>query len=153
MEIITNQISLTKKQYFGILAINWIITRWWMLALIFCAAFILKSEIGLFLKIFSFFYPIAVAIYLWHYAKTKQNKAFFKERYYKIDGSAMYCETEDNETGTVNLDTIVKVKNRRNYYLIYLSKAQFFYIPVKAFKNQEDARRFTQILKVRNLMK
>lgn len=153
MEIITNQINLTKKQYFGILAINWIITRWWILALIFCAAIILKTEVGLFLKIFSFFYPVAVIIYLWYYAKTKQNKAFFKEMYYKIDGSAMYCETKDKETGTVNFDTVVKVMKRRNYYLVYLSKAQFYYIAQKAFKSQEDAEIFNQLLKNKNLVK
>lgn len=153
MEIVTNQISLTKKQYFNILVINWIATRWWILVIVFCTAFILKTEVGNFFKVFSFLYPAFVVIYLWFYAKTKQNKAFFKERYYKIDGSTLYCETKYNETGTVNLDTVVKVKKRRNYYLVYLSKAQFFYIPVKSFKNQEDIGTFTHILKERNLIK
>ncbi len=153
MEIITNQISLTKKQYFNILVINWIATRWWILVIFFCTDFILKTEVGNFFKVFSFLYPVFVVIYLWFYAKTKQNIAFFKERHYKIDGSTMYCETKDNETGTVNLDTVVKVMKRRNYYLVYLSRAQFFYIPVKAFKNREDIGTFTQILKDRNLIK
>ncbi len=153
MEIITNQIGLTKRQYFNVLVINWIVTRWWILVLIFCTAFVLKTEVGNFLKVFSFLYPVFVVIYLWYYAKTKQNKAFFKERYYKIDGSTMYCETKDNETGNVNLDTVVKVMKRKNYYLVYLSKVQFFYIPVKAFKSQEDAEMFNQLLKDRNLIK
>ena len=146
MEIITNQIGLTKTQDFNV-------TRWWILVLIFCTAFVLKTEVGNFLKVFSFLYPVFVVIYLWYYAKTKQNKAFFKERYYKIDGSTMYCETKDNETGNVNLDTVVKVMKRKNYYLVYLSKVQFFYIPVKAFKSQEDAEMFNQLLKDRNLIK
>jgi hypothetical protein len=144
----TDKFSLTNLDYFKILITTYLKKRWWMISLmlLFGLFFIFKQNkdsFEYFLLFFAFFYPIILLIQYWRYANSKENKLFLIERFFEISEDSITGILTDGSKSIVKLDNIIKVTTLKKYYLLYISKSQFIYIPKNSFMNQQDQEWFT----------
>jgi len=84
----------------------------------------------------------------------KQNSALnFKNRCCEIDESFFTVFYEDGSISKLNYAHYIKVIKKSNYYFLYITKAQFHYIPIAAFESEKDIHRFELFLQGKQLMK
>jgi len=62
----------------------------------------------------------------------------FLERYYEIDNERINCIIDRDTYSPIKIDHFIKAELIRKTYLFYVSKNQFLYIPIDAFKNDAD---------------
>jgi hypothetical protein len=143
----TERFALNSQDYFKILIISYLKRRWWMIAIMVLLgiSFLLKNEkdsFDYFFIFFSFFYPIILIIQYWRFANSKQNRLFLVERYFEISEDALVGKLKDGSESIIKKENFIKAVQLRDYYLIYISKGQFVFIPKKAFMNQQDENWF-----------
>jgi hypothetical protein len=83
-----------------------------------------------------------IFLYYGYYAYCKQNAIFFKERYYELDGEFLTGFIDDGSTARVNLSNVINLIRRKEYFLLYISKDQFVYLPFDCFKSEVDVDNF-----------
>ena len=139
----TEKFALTIQDYFKMLIVIYLKRRWWMISLtIFMGfLFLLKNEkesLDYFFIFFGFFYPIIILIQYWRFASSRENSLFLIERYYEISEDELIGKLSDGSESTIKKANFIKSIELKSYYLLYISKSQFVYIPKKAFINQDD---------------
>jgi len=145
--IITGKIKLTSKKFFIILITTYIKKKWWLLAWIWALILILlldnnKDSIELFLVLFLFLFQILLVVQYWRYAYSKENKVFLLERHYEIAPGIISASMEDGTLQPLKTEHFIKVFKTKEYYLLYIAKAQFIYLPVDSFSNSTDKQWF-----------
>ena len=79
-------------------------------------------------------------------AYAKNNQGVLKARYCEIDDDFFSTYLLDGSMSKVRWDNIVRVLKTARYYLLYLSRASFLYLPVTAFATEEDRTNFEHLL-------
>lgn len=148
MEIKTKDFELTKKEYFKILMINYF--KWWFIAFIFLMGIFVRKIFywGVILA-----YCIWLILYFWFYTNSKKNKIFFKKRHFEINDDFLICYLEDGSLDKIKIDNIIKVIKKPKYYLLFISKNNFIYLPLEIFSSSEDIKNFDSLFKSKNLLK
>lgn len=67
-----------------------------------------------------------------------------------FDDNFLIGKLSDGSEHKLNLENIIKTINRKEYYLIYISKHQFIYVPKYAFKSDEDRKTFEEKIIMRS---
>ena len=145
--ITTARIKLTSKKLFEILISTYLKKRWWLLAWIWALIVILlldtnKDTMELFLILFLILFQALLVIQFLRYAYSKENKVFLLERYYEIDNNMITGIMEDGTSQPIKTEHFIKVIQTSKYYLLYIAKSQFIYLPVDSFLNPNDKEWF-----------
>lgn len=64
------------------------------------------------------------------------------ERHYEIEPDIINAFLEDGTIQPLKTEHFIKVFKTSEYYLLYIAKAQFIYIPVDSFSNSTDKQWF-----------
>ena len=87
-------------------------------------------------------YPILILFQFWRYPNLEDNKLFLAERYYEIEEEKMNAIIDEDTFSTINHRHFIKYYLINEVYLLYLSRNQFIYIPIKSFKSEDDLQWF-----------
>lgn len=147
--ITTEKIQLTSLDLFKILLITYFKKKWWLFLLIWAmgASLFLDSRndsFADFFVVFAISYPIYFLIFYWRYANSKDNKIFLLERYYGISEDKIVGILDDGTESPIKLEHFIKVVELKKFYLLYISKSQFIYIPKDSFKSESDKEWFVK---------
>jgi hypothetical protein len=147
----TETFALNPRQYFRIIATNRLRKSWWLfagilvLALLYLPRFF-EDDLSKFFVLFSVFYPIYSFGHLWYFAHTKENKAIYKPRSFVIDDIKLASDSEDGLKSEIPFSSIVRVVERKAFWMLYIAKGQFIYLPKSAFRSEEDEAAFNVLL-------
>ena len=156
MVIKTKEFCFTAPEYFRIILKNAMKRSWWVIVLLFSMAVYEASRSGLtrpllYMAALAAVYPLYIILRCWLAVHNKKNTQFFKERYFEIDQQSLGVFFK-NGTGVptqVKLENIFRVVKRKQGYQLFLSRKQFMYLPLSAFRSQDESNRFDFWLKDR----
>ncbi|WP_242132977.1 YcxB family protein [Aestuariivivens marinum] len=146
----TKPYSLTKGIYTKIILLKRLKAYWWLYIIMFFLGLFHLQAFGQdkltdFLAIFLLIYPISVFVYLYFWTNSKGHNPIFKEMNLSFDDSFLYFKREDSES-KLNPKIIKKIISKSDYWLLYISKAQFIYIPKHIFNSNEDLESFSNVI-------
>lgn len=149
----TKQYSLTQKEYTKIILKKKLRSSWWLYALMFVIAVFHFNKFGenhfsTFFVIFAFAYPLASFIYLYYWANSKDHQPIFSKTDLSFDNEYLYFKRNSNES-KLSPKTIQRVISSSEFWMLYISKGQFIYVPKNIFHSEEDYKQFADIIKVR----
>lgn len=154
--ITTKQFQLTSNDFFKILVTAFFRKNWWIFALIWSIAIMSlffgnRDSFQNFFIFFAIVYPLAIVIMIWRSVIAKDNRLFLMERYFEIYEDKIIGILIDGSTSTTNNERFIKEMQLKRYYLLYIAKNQFYYIPKAAFKSDQDIEWFEKeiILKIK----
>lgn len=140
---------ITNKDFFQLLMERHLRERWWLYALFISMAVFHglkpnKIELDWFFLIFFIFYPLVFVLQIYRHAYSKANKIFFEERYFQIDTKSIKAFMKNGSESTVTFDNLIKKGELKTYFLLYIAKNQFIFIPKSCFKSEQDKAWFVQ---------
>jgi hypothetical protein len=106
-----------------------------------------KDKVLILLIIVGFGYPVFIVAYLYYWVRSKDNNQIYQERKFTFFDDYMMVETQNGAKTEFPYSEIHNVIERKNVFLIYISKTQFFYIPKNVFKSDIDFEGFIQKIK------
>lgn len=139
----THNINLTANDFFRLILSIYLKKRWWLVAWIWILIVILlfSGRIGFveitLLALILLFQIIIVGQY-WFYAHSKDNRLYLLARYYEIDTAQIIEVMEDGTTSTIKTERFIKVMKTRKYYLLYVARNEYIYLPFSAFESLAD---------------
>ena len=153
MKITTHQISLTKTEYLKILLFHALRNRWFvfLIALLICflgTTLDLQSilgHIGLFILVCLGYFLYLLAGCLLQAWILRGNQFLFVPWTFEIDHEFITAHLPDGSSIKINFSRIVKTVINKNYFLIYYSRNQFFYLPVEAMRKLDKETLITLI--------
>ena len=136
--------SILKQQWWAgliVLAIClgyvWIPTWWW-----FIGAFI---GVGLFLLFWWIqFYGVT---------QLEQGKMLFERYSYEISSQQILMKINPREGMPMKWDQIKRAQVGKDYFVLFINKAQLIYLPFKIFNSDNERKFVTSILKNKGLIK
>lgn len=145
----TKTVRLSKNKFLGIILLRYLKRRWYLiLAVLLLGLFISQKEhpekIDIFFISICFLYPLLIIIQFWTWVNSKQNKIFLTDRMYEIDEDKITGRTNSISFSTVEKKHFIKNDLILKTYLLYISKGQFFYIPLDSFESEQDRIWFEQ---------
>ncbi|MEP3837583.1 MAG: YcxB family protein [Algibacter sp.] len=147
----TREFSLSKEKYYKIVLLTRFKKSWWLYLIMLIIAILNlpkfgKDSFSTFFILFSFSYPFIISVYLYFWAGLKDHKPIFYKTKLSFNNDYMFFKREGNESKIIP-NSIQKVISNNNYWLIYLSKGQFIYIPKNIFHNINDLETFSKLIK------
>lgn len=138
---------LDRKKYLKILLYNRFRRYWWMYLLMLAVAlmYIPQFNAGMIQKgivIFPFAYIAFLFIWFYRWTYSSKNANLYNEVRYSFDTDNLHIESSGSSS-SIAFDKITEYRKEKEYWLIYLSKGQFFYIPLEAFQNKQDRQQFS----------
>lgn len=143
----TQDIKLTANEFFRLILSVYLKKRWWLVAWIWILTVILllSRHIGLveiiLLALIILFQLVIIAQY-WFYAHSKDNSLYLSSRYYEIDSDQVVELMEDGTSSTIKTERFIKVLKTSEYYLLYVGRNEYIYLPVGAFESLVDREWF-----------
>lgn len=143
----TQNIKITANEFFRLILSIYLKKRWWLVAWIWILIIILlfSGHIGLIeitlLTLILLFQAIIVGQY-WFYAHSKDNRLYLLARYYEIGLDQVVELMEDGTTSTIRNERFIKVMKTTRYYLLYVARNEYIYLPVSAFESLADQEWF-----------
>ena len=139
----TQNIEITANKFFRLILSIYLIQRWWLVAWIWILIIILlfRGHIG-FVEVtllsLILLFQIIIAGQYWIYAHSKDNRLYLLSRYYEIDTDQIIEMMEDGTTSTIRTERFIKVMKTNRYYLLYIARNEYIYMPVSAFESLAD---------------
>jgi len=143
----TQDIKLTANEFFRLILSIYLKKRWWLVAWIWILIIILlfSGHIGLveitLLALILLFQVVIIAQY-WFYAHAKDNRLYLLSRYYEIDTDRIVETMEDGTSSIIKNERFIKVMKTTSYYLLYVARNEYVYLPVGAFESLTDREWF-----------
>jgi len=151
MHIKTNKFSMSRKEFFLISARKLLRPSMIVCMIIIFLGLLFRPGDYILRGVVIF---ILICFYLiWRSTCSKENKIFFKERRYEITDDFLYAYLNDGTEDKLNLENITKITATKKYYLIFMSKATFFYLPIDALVSEEDKNTLDNFIKEWKLKK
>jgi hypothetical protein len=145
----TQQIIITANEFFRLILSIYLKKRWWLVAWIWILIIILlfSGQIGFveiaLLALIVLFQIIIIGQY-WFYAHSKDNSLYLLARYYEIDSDQIIEILEDGTSSTIKTERFIKVMKTNRYYLLYVARNEYIYLPVSAFESLADQKWFEE---------
>ncbi len=149
----TKEFPFSKPIYLKILVKNSLKRSVW--ALVFLVAIVAyqatkgPSTTLLFISALPLIYLSYLMMRCWRHSNAKTHRLFFRERGFEIDEQTIRIVFKDEIPIEIRIAKIARVVKNNQYYLLFLDKKQFVYVPLTAFKTPGDMERFDFILKSR----
>lgn len=155
MLVKTRNYRMEKKDYIRLAFRNVLRQQWWvgLIAIALCLPFIWIPSVWWFIGA-----AIAVGLYLlfwWlqFYGVTQldQGKMLFERYSYEITSQQILMKLNAREGMPIKWDQIKRAQVGKDYFLLFINKAQLIHLPFKIF-NTENEKKFVQsILKTKGL--
>ncbi len=164
MIIKTKKYQLEPKTYTRLGMSNIIREQWWLPVALFFGFIVFNLLLNLvYENIWIYiFAPIAVGLYFLFWwvqfagaAQLKQNELMFEKYTYEIDGRSIFMKVNAKEGMQLKWEMIQKAEKneKKEYFLLTVSKGQFLYLPFKIFNSMNDIRFLESILRRKSLIK
>lgn len=145
----TKTVRISKNKLLAIILLRYLKRRWYLILTVLLLGLVISQkenpeQIDLFFISICFLYPLLIIIQFWIWVNSKQNKIFFTDRMYEIDEDKISGRTDSISFSTVEKKHFIKNDLILKTYLLYLSKGQFFYIPLDSFESEQDRIWFEQ---------
>ena len=139
----TQEIKITANEFFRLILSIYLKKRWWLLAWIWILVIILLlgGSIGLieiFLLAFILLFQVIIVGQYWFYAHSKDNRIYLMARHYEIDTDQVVEMMEDGTSSTIRTERFIKMMKTPRYYLLYVARNEYIYLPVCAFQSLAD---------------
>jgi len=143
----TQEIQITANEFFQLIFSIYLKKRWWLLAWIWILVIILLlggslSLIEISLLAFILLFQVIIIGQYWFYAHSKDNGIYLMARHYEIGSGQVVELMEDGTSSTVKTERFIKVMKTSRYYLLYVARNEYIYLPVSAFANTSDREWF-----------
>ncbi|MEM7185369.1 MAG: YcxB family protein [Bacteroidota bacterium] len=149
----TKPFTQEKKTYFTIVLKTALRRRWWMYVLVLFVTlgnFYLYAAKGrsshLVWALVGLGYFIYIFVYLYRFSYSKDKEDFLSEKQLFFNDDALRIEESAGGFGEIPYHRIHKVVDESDFWMLYLSKNQFVYIPKDIFYSETDYERFRQLI-------
>jgi len=150
MDIKTNDFALDEGEYFNLLFVNNIKSRWWFFAVLIAAVFYFKNP---FLLILAGVYLGLAAMEIAFSLGSEENKPLFKQKFCKITEEAVIVYFKDGDLQKIRWENIAKAVRGKSYYRLHLTRKNYIHLPFKAFGFEEDRKNFDAFLVQKELLR
>ena len=141
----TKKYKITPQEYFQIALLNIFSRNKLPILLIFIILLVLvRQDSGALIQTVAF---IFIGISVWLSAKSKKNNPIYQERYLELDDNFLLTYLYDGSADKYNINNVIDFIERKTYFLIYVSKDNFYYIPFTCFESDADRMEFKKIIK------
>lgn len=87
-------------------------------------------------------FQLVIIAQYWFYAHSKDNRIYLLSRYYEIDTDRIVETMEDGTSSIIKNERFIKVMKTTNYYLLYVARNEYVYLPVSSFESLDDREWF-----------
>jgi len=148
--ITTKTYVIDKNALFKLLVSHRYIKRWWISAVAFvCVTAVLYFFMNadtttsvMTLGVVIILGTASTLLSIWRFVNGKGARIFYLSRHYVMDTEKISSFLEDGSTNTIMIKNFIKTDELGGYYLLYLTKGQYVFIPRTAFKTPEDQQWF-----------
>jgi YcxB-like protein len=147
--ITTTAFAPTKTDLFKVLITRYFKKKWWLFALMIVggsfSTFVSHRKdpsASIFILVMGIVLPLAICLTFLRYLSSKDNKALYLSRHYSMDFDNINVVLEDGSTSSVKIGNFNKWERIAESYLIYITKSQYYIIPMSSFKSSEDLKWF-----------
>ncbi|TDY12612.1 YcxB family protein [Meridianimaribacter flavus] len=146
----TKPYSLSKKEYAKIVIKKRFKKSWWIYSLlIITALFHIKNfgqdNFSTFYVIFAFTYPLAIFVWLYFWAISKDNKPIFEKAELEFNESHIVIKRAGLES-KIPFNKIDKVIPEKGYWMLYISKREFLHVNKDIFYSNDDYSMFCKLI-------
>lgn len=146
----TKEFNLSKNTYAKIVMSTRLRRSWWLYLLLpITAAFHInkfgKDSFSSFFVVFAFCYPIVLFLYLYFWAISSGHNPILGKTNLSFDEEFLYIKRNADETKLVSKN-IQKVLSKKEYWMLYISKGLFIYVPKNIFYSEEDLKKFIKLI-------
>ncbi len=152
--ILSKPYQLTAKEYFRLALKSKLIKVWWLYAIIFVLAILnLLSDdssiraTGYFLIIFGCIWPVVSIFILRYRIFSKDNDNLFLERTLSFNEDHFFITDASGTENKIPYSRIIKVKESKTFWLLYLAKYNFIYVPKHIFFDEAERKQFVKYIK------
>ncbi|MFH7028558.1 MAG: YcxB family protein [Heteroscytonema crispum UTEX LB 1556] len=157
MGIRTKNFNLTRNQFRQIISVDYF-QRIKLILILFSVLILINLVISLYAKqlTWELIFTLIVIAYLvsipFFVSLKEQYKLNFLNRYCEIDENFFAVCYEDGSIIKLKFDHFIKAVKWSEYYFLYITKAQFYYLPIAAFDSEKDMYRFDFFLQGKQLI-
>ena len=171
MKITTKAFELTKSAYVNLnLRLMWLRLRrrWWVFGFLFVGVALVTRwghSASVWDLLMTSFFPILAGVLAgllvavvftlgcsWLVVRSKDNAAFFQQRYCEVEDDSLTIYMANGNLSKIQLGTILRVQDMAGWYLLYLAKSFFLFVPHRAFASEDDRRAFESLLRTKGLL-
>ncbi len=157
MIVKTRNYKLDKKEYRKLALINILKKQWWvsLIVLAICLGFIWIQSIWWFV-----FAILGAGLYLLFWwiqfygvTQLEQGKMLFEKFSYEISSQQIVMKINAREGMPLKWDQIKSAQIGKDYFLLFVNKAQLIHLPFRIFNTENERKFLTSILKNKGLLK
>ncbi|MDZ8052955.1 MAG: YcxB family protein [Aulosira sp. ZfuVER01] len=159
MLIRTKQFQVSPKELRAIIAVDYY-KRMKLTLIIFSVLAVVNIILSIIQKEFSWwllyclgFIAYILSVPLWLRLQGRTSELNFQSRYCEMDEDFFAIFFEDGSITKLRYEHFTKAVKKGEYYFLYMTKAQFHYLPVAAFESEKDMHRFDLFLEGKQLIK
>jgi hypothetical protein len=157
MIVKTRNYKLDKKEYRKLALINILKKQWWVSLIVFaiCLGFVWIQSIWWF--IFAILGGGLYLLFWWiqFYGVTQleQGKMLFEKFSYEITSQQIIMKLNAREGMPMKWEQIKSAQIGKDYFLLFVNKAQLIHLPFKIFNSENERKFLTSILRNKGLLK
>jgi len=91
-------------------------------------------------------YIVFILVHLYLFAYDKDKEEFLSEKQLFFNDDALRLEESSGGFGEIPYSRITKVVDNEKFWMLYLGKNQFIYVPKDIFYSETDFERFRQLI-------
>ena len=157
MIVKTRNYKLDKKEYRKLALINILKKQWWvsLIVLAICLGFIWIQSIWWFV-----FALLGAGLYLLFWwiqfygvTQLEQGKMLFEKFSYEITSQQIIMKLNAREGMPLKWDQIKSAQIGKDYFLLFVNKAQLIHLPFRIFNTENERKFLTSILRNKGLLK
>ncbi len=157
MIVKTRNYKLDKKAYRKLALVNILKKQWWvsLIVLAICLGFIWIQSIWWFI-----FAIVAGGLYLLFWwiqfygvTQLEQGKMLFEKFSYEITSQQIIMKLNAREGMPLKWDQIKSAQIGKDYFLLFVNKAQLIHLPFRIFNTENERKFLTSILRNKGLLK
>jgi hypothetical protein len=157
MLVKTRNYRLEKKDYTRMAMSNVLRQQWWvsLIVLAICSGYFLAPSIWWFIGAI-----LAAGLYLLFWwiqfygvTQLEQSKMLFERFSYEITSQQIVMKINPREGMPLKWDQIKRATVGKDYYLLFVNKAQLIHLPFKIFNSDNERKFVGSILKNKGLVK
>lgn len=131
--------------------------QWWIFpffALFMSSTFFIKTIWFILGGVIAFVcYLIFWAVQFYGLTQLDANRLMFQRVAYEINNNHFIMQINPKQAMPISWVDIMKAYKKEGYFLLVLSKVQFFYLPFKIFNGENEIKFFTTVLQRKKLLK
>lgn len=149
----TKKFEQSQKIYFDIVLSTRIRKSWWLyILLIIVGIFHLYQYINtlnnsnLMWSLACLLYPVIIYISLYRFAHSKNQKIFLSERQLFFNSEIFKIVENDGSFSEIPYTKIANTVSKVEYWMLYLNKNNYIYVPKNIFYKKEDFEKFEEYI-------